>query len=103
MCLRPQITNRRLKQNVETQDVDGMQPLSVLYVTQLEISQQHHISLEGAPCPRPLTFPLRLRPRKMQHYKSKIVGHLPLLAPCKVFFSSFTIYLYSTNNMNKQT
>ena len=41
MWLRAQTANKKLKQNVETQDVGGIQALSVLYITQLDaISQQ---------------------------------------------------------------
>ena len=45
MWLRAQTTNQKLKQNFETQDIDGIQALSVLYMTQLAaISQQYYIS-----------------------------------------------------------
>ena len=38
---RVQTVNQKLKQNAQTQDVDGMQAMSVLYMTQLEaVSQQ---------------------------------------------------------------
>ena len=41
-------SNQKLKQNEETQDVDDMQGLSVLYMAQLEaLSQQYYISCEG--------------------------------------------------------
>ena len=39
--LRAQTANQKLKQNAQTQDADGMQALSVIYITQLDaISQQ---------------------------------------------------------------
>ena len=47
MWLRAQTANQKSKQNVETQDADGMQALSVLYMTQLKaISKQLYISWE---------------------------------------------------------
>ena len=36
MWLLVQFANEKLKQDTETQDVDGMQAMTVLYMTQLE-------------------------------------------------------------------
>ena len=41
MCLPVRTAKQKLSQNMETQDRDGMQALSVLYMTQLEaVTQQ---------------------------------------------------------------
>ena len=48
MWLRAKPANKKLKQNVEPQDVEGMQALSVFYMIQLQaIFQQQYISWEG--------------------------------------------------------
>ena len=44
--------------------------------------------------PPTITFPLRLQSCDMQHFKTKIVCHIPLLAPCEVYFKHIKIYLY---------
>ena len=47
MWLRTQTANQKLKQNVQTQDVDGMKGLSVLYMKNLKaISQKYYGSCE---------------------------------------------------------
>ena len=40
MWLRAQTANQKLKQNAQTQDADGMQAMSVLYMTLLETVSQ---------------------------------------------------------------
>ena len=40
MWQRSQTANQKFKQNAQTQDADGMQAMSVLYMTQLEVTPQ---------------------------------------------------------------
>ena len=71
-----QTANGKFKQNAQTHDADVMHALFMLYMTQSEaISQQLYISLEGgeALSPQAPTFPLRLEPRGMQHFKTSKV------------------------------
>ena len=79
MCQRTQTTNQKFEQKAQTQDAKGMQAMYVLYITLLEavLKNKYIIRLweRGAPGPpHPLPpFPLRLRPRVIQHIKTKTI------------------------------
>ena len=51
MWLRAETENEKLKQDVQIQDVEGMQAMSVLFMTELEaISQQYLVRFRGEGC-----------------------------------------------------
>ena len=45
MWLWAETANENLKEEAQTQDADGMQDLSVLHMTQVEVISQHHYVL----------------------------------------------------------
>ena len=79
MWQRAQDANQKLEQNEQTQDDDGMQARSVLYMTLIEAVSQHYYALwEGGPGTSAPTLSVSaeapaLRPRDIQHIITRTV------------------------------
>ena len=75
--LRTQTANQKLKQNVQTQDVDVMQGLPMLHMEKLKaIHQQYWVHGrmgKTAPSLLPPMLPRGLRPRDMHRTKTETV------------------------------
>ena len=82
--------HHNLKQNSQTQGTYDIQAINThaIYETvtgYISAKIRFMEGKEGAQIPRPSMFPLRIKSRDMERFKTKSVGHLPWLARCDAF------------------
>ena len=92
---RASVAIKKLKEDAQRQADDATQAMFAIYMTQLQaIPQPYYVLWEWwLQNIQPTMNLLKLWTRDMEHYQEKIIGYLPSLALCQLFFK-LTLYLY---------